>query len=552
MEASMKKTAGIIWMLMMLLIVATPGAYAHEEGGPQAGGPEKLGEVNFPVSCSAAAQKEFNRAMALFHSFWFDPAKKSFSKVLELDSGCGMAHWGIAIMTMGNPYAWPPNPNALNAGAAAMAEAQRVGAGSGRERDYIAALGAFFKDWQTTDHRSRALAFEKAMEGVAARYPQDLEAQILYALVLGVTAQPTDKTFSNQLKAANILEPLFKKYPNHPGIAHYLIHTYDYAELAEKGLPAARAYAGIAPSVPHAMHMPSHIFSRLGLWREMVEGNRLSYLAAKAELKESTLGIGTYDALHAMDYMVFGHLQQAQDKAAMRQAEEVGAIRKVNVENFVAAYAFAAIPSRIALERSDWKQAAALELSPGDLAWSKFPQAEAVLVFARGIGAARSGDLDLARKDLMRLRTLKDAMKIDRITYWAEQTDIQIETVKAWIALAEKRNDEAVQLMRAAAEAEEASDKHPVTPGNVLPSRELLGEMLMMLNKTSQAFTEFERSLKRDPNRYRGIYGAASAAEASGNLKAARAYYEKLESLTTDRDTERPELVYARAFLMKK
>jgi tetratricopeptide (TPR) repeat protein len=379
-----------------------------------------------------------------------------------------------------------------------------------------------------------------------------VEAQILYALVLGVNAQPTDKTFSNQLKAANILEPLFKKYPNHPGIAHYLIHTYDYAELAEKGLPAARAYAGIAPSVPHAIHMPSHIFSRLGLWREMVEANRVSYLAAKAELKEATLGIGTYDALHAMDYMVFGYLQQAQDKAAMRLAEEVGAIRKVNVENFVAAYAFAAIPSRIALERGDWKQAAALELSPGDLAWSKFPQAEAVLVFARGIGAARSGDLELARKDLMRMQTLKEAMTAAGISYWAGQTDIQIKTVKAWIALTEKRNDEAVQLMSAAAKAEEASDKHPVTPGNVLPSRELLGEMLIMLNRPEQAFTEFERSLKRDPNRYRGICGAALAAEASGNLKAARDYYEKLESLTSDSDTKRPELVHARAFLMKK
>jgi tetratricopeptide (TPR) repeat protein len=552
MEADMKKKTGILWSLLILLIVATQGAYAHEEDGPKGVVPEKLGEVNFPVSCNAAAQKEFNRAMALFHSFWFDPAKKSFLKVLEHDPKCGMAHWGIAIMSLGNPYAWPPNPNALKAGAAAMAEAQRVGARSEREQDYIAAFGAFFKDWETTDHKTRALAFEKAMEGVAARYPQDLEAQILYALVLGVTAQPTDKTFANQLKAANILEPLFKKYPNHPGIAHYLIHTYDYAELAEKGLPAARAYAGIAPSVPHAVHMPSHIFSRLGLWQEMVEVNRVSYLAAKAELKEATLGIGTYDALHAMDYMVFGHLQQAQDKAAKRLADEVGGIRKVNVENFVAAYAFAAIPSRIALERGDWKQASALELSPGDLAWSKFPQAEAILVFARGIGAARSGDVELSLKDLTRLQTLKDAMTASGITYWAGQTDIQIETVKAWLALTEKRNDEAVLLMSSAAKLEEASDKHPVTPGNVLPSRELLGEMLMMLNRPDQAFTEFERSLKRDPNRYRGVYGAARAAEASGNLKAARDYYEKLESLTADRDTERPELVHCRKFLMKK
>ena len=533
----------VAWTLAIVLCVGVSGA------GAQTAKPEKLGEVTFPVSCNDAAQKEFNRAMALFHSFWFDPAKKSFSKVLQHDPECGMAHWGIAIMSMGNPFAWPPNPNALKEGATVMAEAQRVGAKSERERDYIGALGAFFKDWETTEHRPRAVAYEKAMEGVAARYPQDIEAQILYALVLNVTALPTDKTFANQLKAASILEPLFKKYPNHPGVAHYLIHTYDYAELAEKGLPAARAFAGIAPSVPHALHMPSHIFSRIGLWREMVEGNRASYLAAKSELKEATLDIGTYDALHAMDYMVFGHLQQAQEKAAKQLLDEVAAIRKVNVENFVAAYAFAAIPSRFALERGDWKQAAGLKLSPAGLSWNKFPQAEAILVFARGLGAAHSGDVAAARKDAERLQTLKQAMTDAKIGYWAGQTDFQIKTVNAWIALAEQRHDEAVQLMRGATEAEEASDKHPVTPGNVVPSRELLAEMLVALNQPAQAFAEYERSLKRDPNRFRGIYGAAHAAEASGNRQSARNYYTKLQTLTADRDTERPELVQAKAFL---
>ncbi len=513
----------IAWMLVILLCVGAPVAWGHGEDDTLQGvPPERLGEVNFPVSCNATAQREFNRAMALFHSFWFEPAKKSFARVLEHDPECGMAHWGIAIMSMGNPFGWPPNPNALKAAAAAMAEAQRVGAKSERERDYIAALGAFFKGWETTEYRPRAVAFEKAMEGVAARYPQDDEAQILYALVLNITALPTDKTFANQLKAAGILEPLFKKYPNHPGAAHYLIHTYDYAELAEKGLPAARAYAGIAPSVPHALHMPSHIFSRVGLWREMVEANRASYLASKAELKETTLGIGTYDALHAMDYMVFGYLQQAQDKAAKILVDEVATIRKVNVENFVAAYSFAAIPSRFALEQRDWKKAAELNLSPSDLAWDKFPQAEAVLVFARGLGAARTGAVQAARKDIERLQMLKDAMTTAKMDYWAGQTDFQIKTVEAWIALAEKRDDEAVQLMRAAAESEESSDKHPVTPGNVVPCRELLGEMLMALNQPAQALAEFERSLVRDPNRFWGILGAARAAEASGSPKAAR------------------------------
>jgi hypothetical protein len=505
--------------------------------------------VNFPVSCNEAAQKEFNRGMALFHSFWFDPAKKSFSKVLQLDPGCGMAHWGIAIMSMGNPFGWPPNPNVLKASAAAIAEARRVGVKSEYERDYLAALAALFKDWEATDYQQRALAFEKGMEGVAARYPRDDEAQILYALVLNITAVPTDKTFTNQLKAASILEPLFKKYPHHPGVAHYLIHTYDYAELAEKGLASAGAYAEVAPSVPHALHMPSHIFSRVGLWRQMVEGNRASYLAAKDELTEQTLGIGTYDALHAIDYMVFGHLQQAQDKAARQLWDEVAAIRQVNVENFAAAYAFAAIPSRYALERGDWKQAAALKLSPSGLVWNKFPQAEAILVFARGLGAARSGDVAAARKDAEHLQALKEAMTAAKMGYWAGQTDFQIKTVNAWIALAENRHDEALRLMRAAATAEEASDKHPVTPGSVVPSRELLGEMLTGLNQPAQALAEFERSLKRDPNRFRGMYGAARAAETSRNRRAARAYYAKLLTLAADRDTERPELSHAKALL---
>ena len=550
-EEIMTIAKAVVWMLVMTLGFATSGAWAqHSEHGPPRGAsPEQLGEVNFPVSCSAAAQKDFNRAMAMFHSFWFEPAKESFAKVLKQDPECGMAHWGIAMMSMGNPFAWPPNANALKAGAAALVEAQGVGAKSERERDYIAALATFLKDWETRDHRTRAVAFEKAMERLVAKYPTDDEARILYALTLNVTAQPTDKTFANQLKAGAILEPLFKKYPNHPGVAHYLIHTYDYAELAERGLPAARAYAKIAPAAPHALHMPSHIFSRAGLWPEMVESNRASYLAAKSELQESTLGIGAYDALHAMDYMVFAHLQQAQDRAAKQSLDEVAAIRRVNVENSVAAYAFASIPARFGLERGDWKQAAALKLSPADLAWSKFPQAEAILVFARGLGAARTGDVTAARRDAERLQALKEAMTAAKMDYWAGQADFQIKTVSAWIALAEKRHEEAVQLMRAAAEAEDASDKHPITPGNVAPSRELLGEILMTLNSPAQAFAEFERSLKRDPNRFRGIYGAARAAEASGNREAARDYYAKLQTLTVNRDTERPELAQAKAFL---
>ena len=410
------------YVVVLVLAISTGLVNAHDDdASPQGKPPERLGQVNFPVTCADTAQKEFNRGMALFHSFWFDPAKKSFAKVLEQDAQCAMAHWGIAFMSMGNPFAWPANPNAMKAAAAAADEAQRLGGKSARERDYIEAMSVFFKDFESVDHRTRAVNWEKAMEQVARRHPEDVEASILHALLLGATALPTDKTFANQLKAAAILEPLFKQYPDHPGVPHYLIHTYDYAELAEKGLPAARAYAGIAPSVPHALHMPSHIFSRLGLWEELVEGNRTSYRAAIGELSEKTLGVGAYDALHAMDYMIFGQLQQGQDKAAQSVADEVAAISKVNVENFVAAYAFASIPSRIALEHSDWQKAAALKLSPPNLAWNKFPQAEAILVFARGLGAARNGNPDAARRDVQRLQELKEAMTAakSRLLGWA-------------------------------------------------------------------------------------------------------------------------------------
>ncbi len=549
----MARAKKAVFILAATLCMMMPIAWSHDEHPPRGSTPpEKLGEVNFPVSCNAEAQKEFNRAMALAHSFWFDPAINSFGAVVRHDATCTMAYWGVALMSLGNPFTWPPGPNAWKAGAIALAQARRVSPHTEREQDYIAALAALFNDWETTDYRPRALAYQKAMEGVATRHPSDTEAQILYALALDATALPTDKTFAHQLKAANILEPLFQKYPDHPGVAHYLIHTYDYAELADKGLPAARAYAAIAPSVPHALHMPSHIFSRAGLWPEMVASNQASYQAAKGELKEVSLGVGAYDALHAMDYMVFAHLQQAQDKAAKRLVDEAGAIRKLNVENFPAAYAFAAIPSRYALERGDWKSAAELQLLPAELAWDKFPQAEAILVFARGLGAARSGDSAAARRDVQRLQALKEAMNAAKQDYWAGQADFQIKTVNAWLALHEKRGEEAVHLMRIAAEAEEASDKHPVTPGNVAPSRELLGEMLLQLNRPAEAFAEFERSLKRDRNRFRSLYGAARAAEAAGNRTGARTYYSRLQAIAADEGSERAELVQSRSFLRKQ
>ncbi len=528
--------------------MAFPAA-AHDDGEEAYRGNERLGHVEFPVACNPKAQAEFNRGMALFHSFWFTPAIKSFRGVLANDPSCAMAHWGIAFMSLGNPFAWPANPKAVESGAAALAEAERMGVKTERERDYIAALAVYYRNRDSEPHRARAVALQKAFESLAARYPDDDEAQILHALLLDATALPTDKTFANQKRAAAILEPLFRKHPDHPGVAHYLIHTYDYAELAEKGLSSARVYADIAPSVPHALHMPSHIYSRVGLWPEMVEGNRRSYLAAKAELENSSMGVGTYDALHAMDYMAFGELQQARDEEAGKIVRETAGLQKVNVENFPAAYAFAAIPSRYALERRDWKQAAALKLSPSGLAWEKFPQAESVLVFSRALGAARLGMAGPARQDLKRLEELKAAMVAANIAYWPSQTDFQIRAIAAWIALAENQPSQALELMRQAADMEDASDKHPVTPGNVVPSRLLLGEMLLELKRPAEALVELKRSLARDPNRYQTIAAAARAARAAGDTSAASRYYAELVRLGEKAQARRPELAEARDFL---
>ncbi len=537
-------------LLSALLAVSSAwsqhGDHSHS-GHPPA--PEQLGNVSFATSCSNTAQAEFNRAMALLHSFWFQPARESFARVLELDPACSMAYWGIAVTALGNPFAWPPNAAAVQTSAEALGSARRMPAKSAREREYIEAFSTYVDNADTREHRDRALALENAMRVLVDRYPDDDEARIYLALVLNVTAVPTDKTFAKQREAASILEPLFDENPDHPGIAHYLVHTHDYTDLADAGLEAARAYANIAPSVPHALHMPSHIFSRLGLWSEMIASNIASYEAAKAELGESTFGIGTYDALHAMDYLVYGYLQQAQDRAAQAVVDELATIRGVDVENLPAAYAFAAVPARYALERGDWQRAAKLELAPTSLAWNRFPQAEAILVFARGLGAARSGDVARARDSVSRLEALRSALADSGAGYWVGQTGFQVMALNAWIALAEGRREDALPLMIAAADAEDSSDKHPVTPGNVAPSREQLGFLLLELGEPERALQEFERSLQRDPNRLRGLFGAARAAELSNNAAAARQHYARLLELTASRDTEREEIANASRFL---
>ncbi|MGH9601485.1 MAG: hypothetical protein ACRD24_03760 [Terriglobales bacterium] len=522
-----------------IFLVAALPAFAHDEKE----GVEKLGTVRFSTSCIPAVQPRFERAVALLHSFWFSEGLKAFGAIAQADPGCAMAHWGSAMLLFGNPFAWPPAPNALAEGLAQVEKAKAAQAKTQRERDYIGAVEAFYKDWDKVDHRSRALAYAKAMEEVARRYPDDTEASVFYALALNITALPTDKTYANQLKAAAILEKVFAPQPDHPGVAHYLIHSYDYPPIAEQGLPAARRYASIAPSAAHALHMPGHIFTRRGLWDESIDTNLRSAAAAASH----------FDSLHALDYLAYAYLQQGRDGDAKRVLDEIIAIKKVSPEHFVTAYALATIPARYALERGRWTDAANLAPHPreGEFAWEKFPQAVSEVVYARALGAGRSGDAPAVRKAIDKLQSLREAMIQAKIPYWPQRASIEIKVASAWAAYAEGNKQEALTLMREGADMEDASDKHPVTPGQIIPARELLGELLLELGQPVAALKEFEASRKVEPNRFRGLLGAARAAELAGDKAKAKDYYTDLLQLAAKSDGQRPELMRAKEFLAK-
>jgi len=522
--------------------------------GAQGKSAERLGTVRFVTSCAPAVQPKFDRAVALLHSFHLDAAVGAFTEVAAADPACGMAHWGVAMAWLGNPLAAPPNARGMKEGSAAVEKAKAAGAKTDREREYIAAIEIFYKDADRVDHRTRAVAYERAMEQLAARHPTDREAAVFYALALNITLDPNDKTYANQLKAAGILEKIFSEQPQHPGVAHYLIHSYDFPPIAAKGLPAAKRYASIAPAAPHALHMPSHIFTRVGSWQESIETNRASAKAAAETLAAggSQTGLRSYEGLHAYDYMMYAYLQLGRDREARALVEEVTSTRKLNVDHFAGAFALAAIPARYALERGQWADAATLTPTPSDLAWNRFPQAESIVWFARGLGAARSGSPARAREDLARIETLRDTLTTAKNLYWASQSEVQRLAVAAWIARAEGRNEEALSLMRAAADAEDATEKHPVTPGSIKPARELLGEMLIDLGQPAAALKEFEASHRVEPNRFQGLYGAARAAELAGDRETARLYYAGLVTLGKGADGDRPEMKKAKSFRATK
>jgi tetratricopeptide (TPR) repeat protein len=511
----------------------------------------KLGQVDFPVTCTAAAQKQFDQALGALHSFWYEEALRLFTAVAETDPSCAMAYWGIA-MSIYYPLWVPPSQPTLQKGTNAIEKAKSIGAKTDREGAYIAAIEVFYKDSDKLEHRARTLAYEKAMEQIHRQYPNDREAAIFYALALNATASPTDKTYAQQLKAGEILEKVFAEQPDHPGVAHYIIHSYDNPSTANRGLPAAQRYIKIAPSVPHAQHMPSHIFTRLGLWQESIHSNLGAVAASKEYAAKIHPEAAYYEQLHALDYLAYAYLQGAQDQEAKRVLDELRAIKKVQPEAFQAAYAYAAIPARYALERRRWSEAAALTVQPTAFPWSRFQWAEAVTHFARAMGAARSGNVDSSRKDIEKLESLQDALVKAKDSYWAKQVDIQRRVASAWYLRAENKSDEALQLMQSAADLEDSTDKHPVTPAPIQPARELLGEMLLELGDPVQALKEFEISHRVEPNRFRGLYGAAKAAQESGDREKARLYYAKLISLCEHADADRPELKAANTFLSSK
>jgi hypothetical protein len=525
-------------LAVSLVLLAAPQITLAHEGSAA---PDKLGTVSFATSCNPAVQPQFSRAMALLHSFWANDAIKTFDAVLEQDPACAIAYWGVAMSHQQNPLtAQQPLSKSAQAALAGLDRAKEIGAKTQRERDYIAAIDLIYRDADKTEFRARRLAYEKAMQALAQRYPDDTEAQVFYALALNMTAPPTDKTYANQLKAAAILEKIAEKQPDHPGVAHYLVHSYDYPAIAERGLPAARLYARIAPNHPHALHMPSHIFTRLGMWNDSIDNNRRSAAAARAE------GNGQEQA-HAMDYLVHAHLQLGQDAEAKRVVDEIASIKGINPAIFIGPHGTTAMQARYVVERRAWQEAAALPPQP-----SQFPFTEAIAYFARGLGHARMGDAAAAENEVKELASRQDALERQNNTFWASQVDLQKRTVMAWMAWARGSRDEALKTMRAAADLEDSMEKHIVTPSPVVPARELLGEMLLAANQPAEALKAFEASAQREPNRLRGVYGAAQAAVLAGDRVKARSYYAKLVALTQNGDGARRELQQAKEYLAQR
>jgi tetratricopeptide (TPR) repeat protein len=537
------KRLSVIWCMCLGLVVPSLAWAQHEHPTPQVMTTKMIGTVDFQTSCKPAVKDEFNRAVALLHSFWFAESRAMFEELLKADSNCAIAYWGIALTHWGNPFGGQRAPQTIANGKAAIDKGLATGSPTPREKAYIDAVAGLFSSSDVTTQRARVVAYEGATELIAAQNPKDVEARIFWALAIAQTALPTDKTFAQNLRAAEILEPMYKRMPNHPGLAHYIIHSYDVPALAAKGLPAARAYADIAPSVPHALHMPSHTFTRVGAWKESVATN----IRSAAEAEKSG---GIAEALHAMDYETYAYLQMAMDNQAKAVLEHAMTAAKGPAGPASAAtpaggantFAIAAIPARYAMERQQWADAAKLEPRPAP----NTPYTEAITHFARAIGAARSGTPADAAPDIARLAALKAREVEMKDAYWTEIVDIQRRGAEAWVMFAEGKKDEAIVAMTAAADAEDKTDKSAITPGPLAPARELLGYMLMEAGRNQEALAAFEAVTKKEPNRFLALYGAGQAAEKLKQTAKAKGYYQQIVEICKDAGNERPELVYAR------
>jgi len=514
------------------LITAAPLAaqeMEHHHDGPA---DERLGTVDFPISC-AGSQAAFTRAVALLHSFWYEEAEKAFRAIAVNDPRCGIAWWGVAMSNYHPVWPSPYSPEELARGVAAAEKAKAAGAHMPREQAYIDAIVTFYRDADKVDTVTRARAYEAEMEKLTTRFPDDDEASIFYglALVAHGMSVPTDKTYAYQKRAAAIFNRLLDKHPDHPGITHYLIHSFDYPALAPLALKAANTYAKIAPSSPHALHMPSHIYVRLGMWKETIDSNLASAKAAREHAEKTHPGTASFDSLHAWDYLAYAWLQQGQDEKVRDLVDQIATIKTLNVENFAGYYAAAAVPARYALERRSWAEAAALTVRPAAFAWERYSFAEALTHFARAVGAARSGDIAHAHEAVARLQQLRQKLIEQKNGYWADQIEVQRRVADAWIARAEKRDDDALTLMRSAADLEDSMDKSPVTPGSIIPAREMLGDLLLDLGQPDKALEAYERSLADSPNRLNGLTGAARAAQLKGDRAKAAGYYVQVAKL---------------------